>query len=469
MTDGTVSAQPTKRFFVSMLTRDIALEDAILDLLDNCIDGVVRTIAPKENDEKPYAGYHAHVTMTPEGFTIQDNCGGINRDTLVKAFRMGRIDPATTGAATVGMYGIGMKRAIFKLGTSSVVASRTTDFGFRVTISSKWMDDPDDWRLPVDDLPVDDPLATGTRITVNSLRDDVAARFDEKNDNFIEHFRSSLSAHFAIILGKGFEVKINGTSVDPSQFTLLAEADVAHDLKAKTPQLKPYVFNGVIDGVSVEIYAGLYRQLPTEQEIEQEEEVRATRDNAGWTIVCNDRVVVHNDKTRLTGWGEAGVPAFHGQFMSFGGVVVLRSSDLWKLPLTTTKRGLDASSNLFSVVKDYMREATKSFTSFTNKWKRNPQERTALYKTATPLSLSQLRTVTASYPMTATRKTENSTKFVPNLPVPPSDQSIVRISYTRDRSQFQKVALYLFDDASAQPREVGEASFDKLLSQASIG
>ena len=33
------SAIPTKQFFVSMLTRDIRLEDAILDLVDNCLDG----------------------------------------------------------------------------------------------------------------------------------------------------------------------------------------------------------------------------------------------------------------------------------------------------------------------------------------------------------------------------------------------------------------------------------------------
>lgn len=34
---------PTKEFFIDMLTRDIELNDAILDMLDNCLDGVVRT------------------------------------------------------------------------------------------------------------------------------------------------------------------------------------------------------------------------------------------------------------------------------------------------------------------------------------------------------------------------------------------------------------------------------------------
>lgn len=39
-----VSARPTKNFFVGMFTRDIELQDAILDLLDNCVDGIQRAL-----------------------------------------------------------------------------------------------------------------------------------------------------------------------------------------------------------------------------------------------------------------------------------------------------------------------------------------------------------------------------------------------------------------------------------------
>lgn len=42
------NGSPTKEFFVEMLTRDIELNDAILDLLDNCLDGVVRSCADKD-------------------------------------------------------------------------------------------------------------------------------------------------------------------------------------------------------------------------------------------------------------------------------------------------------------------------------------------------------------------------------------------------------------------------------------
>ena len=45
----TVDASPVKSFFVSMLTRDIQLEEAILDLLDNCVDGVLRSKGGSRN------------------------------------------------------------------------------------------------------------------------------------------------------------------------------------------------------------------------------------------------------------------------------------------------------------------------------------------------------------------------------------------------------------------------------------
>src|SRR4051794_40593306 len=36
-------ANPTKRFFVRMITRDITLDDCILDLIDNSVDGAWRS------------------------------------------------------------------------------------------------------------------------------------------------------------------------------------------------------------------------------------------------------------------------------------------------------------------------------------------------------------------------------------------------------------------------------------------
>ena len=60
-------AFPAKHFFVEMLTRDIELQDAILDLLDNCVDGAMRqNKGRKFNSKKPYAGYQAWIDFDGE-------------------------------------------------------------------------------------------------------------------------------------------------------------------------------------------------------------------------------------------------------------------------------------------------------------------------------------------------------------------------------------------------------------------
>jgi hypothetical protein len=82
----TVDASPVKSFFVSMLTRDITLEDAILDLLDNCVDGILRQ--KPEGGSQPYAGYKATIEFNRDTFTISDNCGGIPWSLHEYAFRI---------------------------------------------------------------------------------------------------------------------------------------------------------------------------------------------------------------------------------------------------------------------------------------------------------------------------------------------------------------------------------------------
>lgn len=37
MEHNTINGNPTKKFFIEMITRDISIEDAIIDLLDNSI------------------------------------------------------------------------------------------------------------------------------------------------------------------------------------------------------------------------------------------------------------------------------------------------------------------------------------------------------------------------------------------------------------------------------------------------
>ena len=67
-----IKANPTREFFVNMLVRDILLKQAIIELIDNSIDGA-RTINKNSNFE----GLKIIVNFDENSFCVQDNCGGI--------------------------------------------------------------------------------------------------------------------------------------------------------------------------------------------------------------------------------------------------------------------------------------------------------------------------------------------------------------------------------------------------------
>src|SRR4051812_14047774 len=79
-------ATPSKAFFIDMLTRDIGIADAILDLVDNAIDKAVKvedldvTLWLQGETTPPVVGRRISVTLSAEAFAIEDTCGGITLD-----------------------------------------------------------------------------------------------------------------------------------------------------------------------------------------------------------------------------------------------------------------------------------------------------------------------------------------------------------------------------------------------------
>ena len=327
----TINASPTKTFFVDMLVRDIELEDAVLDLLDNCVDGIQRSIKDRSSDlELPYRGFWAKISFSDNEFTINDNCGGIPLNVAQNyAFRMGRpidISDPNLSIHSIGTYGIGMKRAIFKMGKSSEIISRIANESFRVTISNEWIDDSENWELPLEEIESSD-AENGTMIRVMNLRDSISEEFGSPNSTFANTLVARIAHSYNYIIKKGFTVFVNDKKVESTPFELLWEG--ADKITSSEVVIAPYLYKSTYQEVSIELSVGFYRRdLATEEDVNRDNEGnRKVSDRAGWSIVCNDRVVVYCDKTRLTGWGEAKVPNYHPQFISIAGVVHFRSAD----------------------------------------------------------------------------------------------------------------------------------------------
>lgn len=469
---GKAQGSPTKEFFVEMLTRDIELNDAILDLLDNCLDGVVRQVSNKAKTSNCYEGFFSHICIKKDSFVIEDNCGGIPRDVAEKyAFRMGRSSAKEDEELpTVGIYGIGMKRAIFKIGKSATVLTRNNNALYEVRIPENWVNDEDEWDFPMEDVEDNNMLVNGgTKIDISDIYSGIAEvwKNEDKLDKFVNELIKSIQQSYSFIIQKGFQIEINGQCVEPLPIELLLD-DVGSNSRNS---IKPYLYQQQFDDVYVKLAIGFYAPPPSPEDIDDENELRRSSSDAGWTIVCNDRVVLYNDKTHLTGWGEAGVPHYHTQFIGIRGIVVFESNNPKDLPMTTTKRGIDTSSNIYAAVKEKMRRGLKMFTDYTNWWKgRNDSER-EYSNAAKSVSVDKLLDSTAMVEDLTSikfRKQQGGFTFTPKLPKPDNTKPYRRISFSRSIEEIRDIMEYVYNDRehNATPSQVGEKCFDLVLEKA---
>jgi hypothetical protein len=465
-----IQAFPAKRFFVDMLTRDIELLDAVLDLIDNSLDGAMRDSA-KENrmDGKKYQDYKVDISFDSTHFCIEDNCGGIPKQVAIhSAFRMGR--PSSNIDAdlpTVGVYGIGMKRSIFKMGRKCTVTSTTGDIILEVNITPEWMARDDDWELPYTETSNSNRKSVGTKIHIEELKEGIKRSLGH-GPGFFNDLKYAAEVYYSSFIEQGFKISIKGQHVS-SNANILA---IEENFLDKTEAISPYVYVDHIDGVDISVMIGFYRSFASTEEEEDalQGHEKAKSVNAGVTIICNDRVVLHADKTRVTGWGSFGVPSYHTQFVAITGVVRFQSKDPSKLPLTTTKRGIEGNSEIYLKVKDRIMEGLKLFTNFTNKWKsREGKEALSIQSgKSIMMTTSEFSSKIPEHRWIKIRGQENTNakKFIPDLPMPPKNSTERRISFSRPIEEINKIAEFYFEDNTVSPKEVGEKCFDESLKRA---
>jgi len=200
-----------------MLTRDIPLTRAILDLVDNSADGARRIQSTGD-----YAGLWVRLELSADHFRIVDNCGGIPVSTARNyAFRFGRPKDAPVTLGSVGQFGVGMKRAFFKLGEHFKVTSTTDNSRFDMEIDVlEWVtpdgnESPEDWHFHFDTVEEDltdvAPEHIGTQIEVTRLHGTVVENFEL--ENFVARLTEEISVAHSATMNKGLAISINAIPI----------------------------------------------------------------------------------------------------------------------------------------------------------------------------------------------------------------------------------------------------------------
>lgn len=367
------NGDPSKAFFIHMITRDITLSECLMDLLDNCVDGI-NNFSDREGrklpKDKKYRKFKVAIDYSREAFKIQDDCGGIPIEIAKQyAFRFGRPDGALEDTAhLLGLYGIGMKRALFKMGKRVNIKSSTGTESFELDVNVDEWRRKEKWDFELTNVfHSGTKVPMGTTIEVKDLYKPIANDFAAPN--FTNALRRSVSRVYAFILQQGLQVRVNKEEVRSKMPTL-----------KEGKEFSPFKRTERFDGVMTEIVAGLSSSPPEDDSAEKK---YPDAEMYGWYVVCNDRVVVTADKTSLTGWGVDPVSAFHNQYYGFVGVVRFDANDPKLLPWRTTKSGVDVESPIYKKALALMKEATQQFIDYTNKRKPEIQRARASEKAAT--------------------------------------------------------------------------------------
>lgn len=321
-----IDANPTKEFFIDMITRDISMNSAILDLVDNSIDAA-RSSGGKLNDK------NVKINFCDDYFVIEDNCGGITKEIASEyAFRFGRPTGVQTNVDnSIGRFGIGMKRALFKIGNKFSIESSYPSGSFLIEVDvNKWTTDPN-WNFEISEMEESTLKEFGTKIVIEKIHQNIKNMLGLTK--YQNQLMSDISKIYQGILNKGLRIYFNELEIEKEEFLL-------YDDERIIPE-KMKINKADFDAT---IIAGIGEANPSK---------------AGWYIYCNDRLVLEADKSEMTGWGGredilgSGI-LYHNKYAMFRGYVYLNSDDPLKLPLTTTKHGVDQDSSTYQFVKKEM-------------------------------------------------------------------------------------------------------------------
>ncbi|NQT02031.1 MAG: ATP-binding protein [Planctomycetes bacterium] len=440
-----INAYPTKELFISILVRDVTIRDAIGDLLDNSVDGALRL-----RPEGDYQGLKVIMELNAEEdyFRIKDNCGGIPIQTARDyAFRFGRPEGAEQTGHSVGVFGIGMKRALFRLGKKFKVESvaRNSFFTMEVDVEEWKKDDIGKdgqarWQFKFSEHEEDleeEHLEEkrGTVITVTDLHPGIQESFGLEND--ITNLINELQREHLCSIDQGLDITVNGIHLEAPELKLLV-----------SDEFKTAYWERLGGPVKVKIYAGVSEQ--------------ADGKDGGWYIFCNKRLVLGPDTNKITGWGvrtPIRIPVYHSQFYRFRGYVFLDAEDPRDLPWTTAKTTMDRDSPVWRAVNQQMLVLMRSVIDFLNKIHDEKEHFDNDRIDETPLqdAIDRAKIVPLSHVMST--KTYVAVKFVSPEPAKPGPKSNdkVRISYTIPKTEFELVKEYLGMDKAS---EIGRKTFE---------
>ncbi|WP_198020989.1 hypothetical protein [Mesorhizobium sp. LNJC391B00] len=195
------------------------------------------------------------------------------------------------------------------------------------------------------------------------------------------------------------------------------------------------------DRVQVEVIGGMAAPPPESSEPDEEDEGDK---RFGWYVVCNGRIVLAADKATVSGWGTENWPQWHRQYSGFIGIILFTSANAGALPMTTTKRSVDQSSEIYRRARPKMREVSRAWIDYTNMRKQAIDEAKVVEAAAIAVPIYQV--------------VPRAAVSLPTFVAQPKER-VANVHYSVPVARLKRLAQE-FGSINLPYREVGLKSFD---------
>jgi hypothetical protein len=329
-----LDATPSKRLFLSIIA-DYDLNKSICELVDNGLDVWVRSGRASKITIK------IALDKVQQTISVEDDAGGLPLTELSYIIGPGHTGNKPTDD-TIGIFGVGTKRAVVALAQDIRVLSRyKKSKTHQVEFDDKWLED-EDWQLPV--YEVDEIAPRTTTVQLQRLRIPVT-------DESIEYLRDHLSATYARFLTDSHvRIILNGTALTPHFF----------DDWSYPPKYLPRRYTGTLNtyvgrNVAVEAFAGL------------SSESSPAAGEYGVYFYCNGRLVARALKSFEVGFtkGLAGLP--HPK-VSLTKVIVSLTGDARSMPWNSSKSDISTKHEVFVALHPWLVQVVKDYAALSRIW-----------------------------------------------------------------------------------------------------
>ena len=295
----------TKEFAIGAMIKDVTIKAAIFDLIDNSIEAAIINGGVR--------GHIISIITSNDEFKIFDDCGGFEPDKIKDIFKIGYRNGSSG-------FGIGMKRAIIKLGNIANITSLNANKSFNIYFDINNCKNAE-WDLKVNEIKREPENSFGLEISILQLNSEVKKYFKRGECN---ELGQAISRRYRSFINNGLIIKLNGNTVP--KYKIKEEADKISPI---------YKINE-----NVEVQIKLYSKISSTEE-------------SGWDVFINNKCVCERNKSNEIQWNRIKKQSGYS-YKRFVGEVLITGINVRELPVTSTKDRIDFDSDIMREVIRYM-------------------------------------------------------------------------------------------------------------------